>query len=174
MVGIEATGGSLHVAPRAQHAAIEIKRHTPQPQPLDLLVDQVSNDLAQRLQRGRRKGLEPGHDRAVGREAVQATKAQEDRISPQKRQVSHSGATYDEQSQHRQNHADEAVVALATDTAHPVTQAGTKIDELEEAPHNLEASVGRDPLAGKRDRKVLRTSANPVLRYPHPCGPPVW
>ena len=52
--------------------------------------------------------------------------------------------------------------------------AATQIDALEEASYDLEAAVGRDPLAREGDRKLPSTSANLALRYPHPCGPPVW
>ena len=174
VMGVEAARRALHVASRAQYGAVQIERHAPQAQPLDLLVDQIADHFTQRFQREWRKRLEPRHHRAVGRESVQTTEAQEDGIGPEKREVGDPSPAHDQQADQGQQDAREAVVPIRHHAPQAIPHPSAQIDEIEEVPHDLEAAVRRDPLVRKSDRQVPCASTNRVLRYPHPCGPPVW
>ena len=105
---------------------------------------------------------------------MQTTEAQEDRIDAQEGEVRDPSAPYDKQPDDGQQGTREPVVPASSESAHPSAHAGPKVDEIEEAPDELQAAVGRNPFLRKRDRQVPRASTNLALRYPHPCGPPVW
>jgi len=74
---VEAAHRPSDLTAGANHGAVQVDRQTPQPELLDLLIEQFAVEAHQRAQRSLRKLLEPVDHRAVAGNAGQAAEARE-------------------------------------------------------------------------------------------------
>ena len=79
-MGVEAAEGPADFGAGADHGAVDVDRQSPQPELLDLLIEQFVVKPHQRAQRALGKLLEPVDHRAVAGNAGQSAEPREQRI----------------------------------------------------------------------------------------------
>ncbi len=118
-MGVKAAKGPGHLAAGTNHRAIHVDGQSAQPQPLDLLLEQIAVEGNQRLEGILGELLEPVDHRALCRIPCQPKEPGHERIVGDVAQVFQAPATHHQQGDNQQDQAPAPVI-----TSQPVRAKG--------------------------------------------------
>ncbi len=102
---------------------------------------------------------------------MKAAETKKDGIGAEEGKVRHASAAHNDQTHHAQQNPNEPVVASPIVALHRSLSPEAKVEAMKEKTNQFQAAPSRDSLIGEGDRKILNSSANLALRYPHNSGP---